>query len=95
MLPKALSDVLGVSLSEVLAKYYSGSDVGERGRLIGDALDRKQSEEEGEEWLAEEACKRDVVAELVHRGEMIPTRVGSCSWNKGDLLTGFLFDWCP
>jgi hypothetical protein len=57
MLPEALSDTLGVSLSEVLARYYSGSDVGERGRLIGDTLDRKRSEEEGEEWLAEEACK--------------------------------------
>jgi hypothetical protein len=68
MLPKALSDALGVSLSKVLAKYYSGLDVGERGRLIGDALYRKQSEEEGEEWLAEEPRKRDVVAELVHQG---------------------------
>jgi hypothetical protein len=57
MLPEALSDVLGVSLSEVLAKYYSGSEVGERGHLIGDALDRKRSEVEGEEWLAKEARK--------------------------------------
>jgi hypothetical protein len=68
MLPKALSDMLGVSLSKVLARYYSGLDVGERGCLIRDALDRKRSEEEGEEWLAEEAHKRDAVAELVHRG---------------------------
>jgi hypothetical protein len=68
MLPEELSEVLGVSLSEVLARYYSGLDISERGHLIGDTLDRKQLEEEGEEWLAEEARKRDIVAELVHRG---------------------------
>jgi hypothetical protein len=68
MLPEALSDALGVSLSEVLARYYIGSDAVERGRLIGNALDRKWSEEEGEEWLAEEARKREVVAEFVHWG---------------------------
>jgi hypothetical protein len=68
MLPEELSEALGVSLSEVLVRYYSGSDVVERGRLIEDALGRKRSEEEGDEWLAEEARKRDAVAELVHRG---------------------------
>jgi hypothetical protein len=31
-----------------------------------DALDQKWTEEEGEEWLQEEAWKTDVVAELVH-----------------------------
>jgi hypothetical protein len=51
MLPAELSDALGVSLSGVLARYYSGSDMSERGHLIGDALDRKRLEEEGEEWL--------------------------------------------
>jgi hypothetical protein len=68
MLPEALSEALGVSLSEVLERYYSGSDEAERGRLIGNALDRKWTEEEGEEWLAKEAHRRDVVTELVHRG---------------------------
>jgi hypothetical protein len=66
MLPEELSEALGVSLSEVLARYYSESDISARGQLIGDALDRKRSEEKGEEWLAEEARKQDVVAELVH-----------------------------
>jgi hypothetical protein len=61
--------MLGISLSEVLARYYSISDLDERGHLIGEAMDRRRSEEEGEEWLAEEARRRDVVAELVHRGE--------------------------
>jgi hypothetical protein len=68
MLPEALSDTLGITLSEVLGRYYSISDLVERGRLIGEALDRRRTEEEGEEWLAEEARKRGVVAELAHRG---------------------------
>jgi hypothetical protein len=68
MLPEALSDALGISLSEVLECYYSVSDLGERGCLIGEAMDRRRSEEEREEWLAKEARRRDIVAELVHRG---------------------------
>jgi hypothetical protein len=68
MVPEALSDALGISLLEVLEQYYSVSDVAERGRLIGEAIDRRRMEEEGEEWLAEEARKRAVVAELVHWG---------------------------
>jgi hypothetical protein len=48
--------------------YYSESDEEKRDRLIGDALDRKRTEEEGEEWLREESQKADVVAKLVHRG---------------------------
>jgi hypothetical protein len=68
MLPEALSDALGITLSEVLDRYHSVSDLVERGRLIGEAMDRKRTEEEGEEWLAEEARTRDVVAELVHWG---------------------------
>jgi hypothetical protein len=68
MLPEALSDALGISLSEVLGRYYSISDLVERGRLIGEAMDRRRTEEEGEEWLSEEAHKWKVMAELVHRG---------------------------
>jgi hypothetical protein len=90
MLPKALSDALGIGLSEVLGHYYSVSDLVERSRLIGEALDRRRMEEEGEEWLAKEARKWNALAELVHiGGEMIPIRV------ERDLLNGFLFDWCP
>jgi hypothetical protein len=68
MLPTALSEALGISLLEVMDRYFNGSDEAERVRLIEGALDRRRSEEEGEEWLAEEARRRDVVAELVHRG---------------------------
>jgi hypothetical protein len=68
MLPKALSDALGISLSEVLARYYSISDLDKRGRIIGEAIDRRRSEEEGEEWLAGEACSRSTILERVHQG---------------------------
>jgi hypothetical protein len=48
--------------------YFNGSDEAERVCLIEDALDRRRSEEEGEEWLAKEARRRAIVAELVHQG---------------------------
>jgi hypothetical protein len=47
MLPAALSEALGISLSEVMDHYFNGSDEAERVRLIEDALDRRRSEEEG------------------------------------------------
>jgi hypothetical protein len=50
MLPEALSEALGISLSEVLAHYYSISDLDERGHIISKAIDRRRLEEEGEEW---------------------------------------------
>jgi hypothetical protein len=68
MLPKALSDALGISLSEVLAHYYSITDLEERDHVIGEAIDRRRSEEEGEEWLAGEARRRSAILERVHRG---------------------------
>jgi hypothetical protein len=68
MLPEVLSDALGISLSEVLARYYIISDLGERGRIIGEAIDRRRSEEEGEEWLAGEARRRSMILERVHQG---------------------------
>jgi hypothetical protein len=36
--------------------------------MIEDALDRRRTAEEGEEWLIEEACRRAVEDELVHCG---------------------------
>jgi hypothetical protein len=35
--------------------------------MIGEAIDRKRSEEEGEEWLVEEARRRSVILERVHQ----------------------------
>jgi hypothetical protein len=59
MLPEALSEALGVSLSEVLDLYFSESDQDKRGCLIGEALDRKMLGEWDQEWLEEEARKRE------------------------------------
>jgi hypothetical protein len=66
MLSATLSKALGISLSEVLDHYYQESDKVERGHLIGNASDRKRMEENGEDWLVEEAQRRDIVDELVH-----------------------------
>jgi hypothetical protein len=66
MLPIALSEVLGISLSEVMERYFDGSGEEERVRRIEDAIDHKRSEEEGETWLAGEARSRSIVLERVH-----------------------------
>jgi hypothetical protein len=68
MLPKAISEALGVDLSKVMNLYFGELDDVKRGHLIGNAIDRRRTTEEGEEWLEEEARKRDIVDELVHRG---------------------------
>jgi hypothetical protein len=67
MLPVALSEVLGISLSEVMVRYFDGSSEDDRARRIGDTIDRKRSEEEGEEWLAGEARRRSAILERVHQ----------------------------
>jgi hypothetical protein len=41
MLPEAVSEALGIRLSEVLDLYFGELDEVRRGRLIGDALDRR------------------------------------------------------
>jgi hypothetical protein len=67
MLPTALSEVLGISLSEVMERYFDGSGEDERVRWIEDAMERKRSDQEGEDWLAREAHRRSMVLERVHR----------------------------
>jgi hypothetical protein len=67
MLPIALSEVLGISLSEVMERYFDGSDEGERVRRIEDNMERRRSDQEGEDWLAWEARRRSIVLERVHR----------------------------
>jgi hypothetical protein len=67
MLPVALSEVLGISLLEVMERYFDGSSEDERAHRIGDAIDRKRSEEEGEEWLAGEARRRSAIFEWAHQ----------------------------
>jgi hypothetical protein len=68
MLPVALIEALGISLSEVMDHYFNGSDEAERVCLIEDALDRRRTAEEGEEWLVVESRRRAAVAEMEHCG---------------------------
>jgi hypothetical protein len=66
MLPIALSEVLGISLSDVMEHYFDGSDEGERVRQIEDTVERRRSNQEDEDWLAREARRRSVVLEWAH-----------------------------
>jgi hypothetical protein len=68
MLPAAVSEALGIDLDSVLCLYFRELDDMRRGRLIEEAIDRRRTVEEGEEWLAEESQRRDVVDEMVYRG---------------------------
>jgi hypothetical protein len=68
MLPAALSEALGISLSEVMDHYFNGSDEAERVCRIEDTLDQRRTLEEGEEWLAGEACRMSAMLERVHQG---------------------------
>jgi hypothetical protein len=67
MLPVALSEVLGISLLKVMERYFDGSGEDERVCRIEDALERKRSEDEGEEWLAGEAHRRSRILERAHQ----------------------------
>jgi hypothetical protein len=63
MLPEAVSEALGISLSKVLALYFGERDDIRRGRMIGDAIDRhRDSEEEWgrfeESWQSREEAER-------------------------------------
>jgi hypothetical protein len=69
MLPGALSEALGISLSEVMDRYFVGSEESERVRQIEEALDRRREVEEGEEWLARESRKTHAMLERIHRGQ--------------------------
>jgi hypothetical protein len=51
ILPEAVSEVLGISLSEVLDLYFGELDEVRRGLLIGDALDRRMLGEWDREWV--------------------------------------------
>jgi hypothetical protein len=69
MLPAALSEVLGMSLSDVMDRYFDGSEESERVHRIEEALDRRREFEEGEEWLARESHKMEVMLEQIHWGQ--------------------------
>jgi hypothetical protein len=63
MLPAALSEALGISLSDVMMRYFDGSEESERVRRIEEALDRRREFEEGEEWLARQSRNTDIMLE--------------------------------
>jgi hypothetical protein len=69
MLPTALSEALGISLSDVMDRYFDGSEESERVRRIKEALERWRTFEEGEEWLARESRKTNAMLERIHRGQ--------------------------
>jgi hypothetical protein len=69
MLPAALSEALGLSLSDVMMRYFDGSEESERVRCIEEALDRRREFEEGEEWLARQSRNTDIMLERIYRGQ--------------------------
>jgi hypothetical protein len=69
MLPTALSEALGISLSKVMDCYFNGSDEETRVHRIEEALDRRRTFEEWEEWLARESLRTSVMLERIHRGQ--------------------------
>jgi hypothetical protein len=69
MLPAALSEALGISLSEVMGCYFDGLDEETRVCRIEEVLDRRRTFKEGEEWLAQESRKTDTMLEQIHRGQ--------------------------
>jgi hypothetical protein len=69
MLPAALSEALGISLADVMMRYFDGSEESERVRQIEEALDRRREFEEGEEWLASQSRQMDAMLEQIHRGQ--------------------------
>jgi hypothetical protein len=69
MLPIALSKVLGISLSEVMAKYFEGArSVDEAAIQIAEDIDRRVTAGEGEVWLANEQRRLEESMEREHQG---------------------------
>jgi hypothetical protein len=63
MLPEAISEALGISLSEVFDLYFRDIDEVIREYLVWDAIDRHRGEEEDMSWL-EENSRREQEAEI-------------------------------
>jgi hypothetical protein len=49
--------------------YFDGSAESERVRRIEEALDRRREFEEGEEWLAQQSHRTNIMLERIHRGQ--------------------------
>jgi hypothetical protein len=70
MLPIALSEVLGISLSEVMKKYFEGaSSADEVDIWISEDVDRRIDNGEDELWLAKESRRLEDQMEHDHQGE--------------------------
>jgi hypothetical protein len=67
ILPEAISEALGITLSKVLDLYFGEISEKQRDRLVWDAIDRRRMNAEDEVWLEGESRRVDVVAEMVHR----------------------------
>jgi hypothetical protein len=61
LLPEAVSEALGISLSEVLNLYFGELDKDTRDRMVWDAIDRRRGEEEDMHLLREDRCRADEV----------------------------------
>jgi hypothetical protein len=71
MLPEAISEVLGISLSKVLNLYFGELDEVERGHLIGNAIGRRRMGGRDQEWLDEESWRREAVAISSYREDSV------------------------
>jgi hypothetical protein len=58
-LPEAISEALGISLSEVLDLYFGGIDKDQQDRLVWDTINRHRMEVEDREWLERESRRQD------------------------------------
>jgi hypothetical protein len=67
LLPEAISEALGISLSEVLDLYFGGVSEEQRDCLVWDAIDRRRINVEDEAWLEAESQRMNAVAEMVYR----------------------------
>jgi hypothetical protein len=66
----ALSEVLGISLSEVMDRYFRGvNSPDEMASRVAKDVDRLVTENEGEEWLVKEQCRIGEEMEREHWGE--------------------------
>jgi hypothetical protein len=63
LLPEAICEALGISLSEVLHLYFGELDKDTRDRMVWDAMDRRRGKEEDMHWLREH-CHREEEAEF-------------------------------
>jgi hypothetical protein len=66
----ALSEVLEISLSEVMEKYFGGVDsTDEVADRVAEDVDWIVLEDEGKAWLAREQHRLEEEVEREHRGE--------------------------